>query len=505
MKRRRLTALLLALLLLTGCTKAPVSTPAPSLPPVEAPFDPPVGDARLTHDALAVLYLPATDGQRLLAYYEPMVLTYSQHPAEAILKALLSHPGNTRMAAIGGDVALSLAGTDPVEVAGGVCTVNLAPSALQLSQEALHTACQAIAATLCELADISHVNILVAGQAVPMDVTGSLPLGAITAQVAQELPVLYEQLAARRAPVGVQPSTMPLTATATLYFPLEGGAGIVPEVRRLSFPGQHPQQLALGLMAALADGAQERTGTTRMPDFAAMLLSTPEVTDLESGGKQLTLHFPTDMKDRLQAMGIDPACCFAALTHTLATFVPSLQQVCILLGDGALTSLHSDALGSRLFPGGVLTRADFSGFLVAQAVLWHQEDGQLAAHVSALPYRRARDPRTLLLTLAAAPAGHEVLPAGLTDADVLGFAIAGDTLLIHLSPRYQEAIREANMDQRVMAYAVVGTMCENLPVRRVRFYFGNEQPDTLGDSLVWGGEFLHRPGLVKNDPVGGIE
>ena len=89
-----------------------------------------------------------------------------------------------------------------------------------------------------------------------------------------------------------------------------------------------------------------------------------------------------------------------------------------------------------------------------------------------------------------------MLPAGLTDADILGLSIEGDTLLINLSARYADMIRKSAMDQRLMAYAIVNTMCDGLQIRRVRFFFGSQSVETLGGSLIWSGEFLRTPGLI---------
>ncbi len=505
MKPLRLTALLLCLTLLSGCTpQSPVSLPPATLPAIPDPAAAPIGDAGLDHEALTPLYLPSLDGQQLLAFYQPLMLTYSRHPAESIVRALLAHPGNDRVRALSGGITLALSGSDPVVVSGGVCTVDLTPSALQLSTEDFHTVCMALAATLCQREDIKAVNVLIAGQAPPMDVSGVLPLGTVTAQPGQELPILFEQLTARRVPVGTAPSTVPLSAAATLYFPLAGGTGVVPEMRHLSFPGQHPQQLVLTLMAAMADGPQALSGVADMPDFSALLLSSPKMTDLDTGGKQLTLHFVPDIRQQITDCGADPACAFASLVLTLTTFMPSLQQVCIRIGDGALTSLHSTAHGSLLFPGGVQHRADYAGYVVAQSPLWQRSAAGLARTAAALPYRQACDPRALLLALSRLPEDAAVLPAGLTDADILGFAIQGDTLRIHLSDRYAALIKDSGMDQRLMAYAIVGTMCDSLPVRRIRFYFGNQPAGDLGSNVLWQGEFLHNPGLLKESaPLGG--
>jgi len=237
--------LLLCIILLTGCTADSVVLPSVTLPPVSAGPEAPIGDAGLQQEMIIPLYLPSQNRQSLLTFYETLTISRDQHPAEAILRALLSHGGNSRVQPLGGMVTLSLAGANPVEISGGVCTVNLSASALQLTSQDLYTATLAITATLCELPDVNHVNLLVAGTPVAMDVGGNLPLGSLTPQLGQELPVLWEQLSARRTPVGELPASTPLTATATLYFPLADGSGIVAEPRRISFPGQHPQQLVI--------------------------------------------------------------------------------------------------------------------------------------------------------------------------------------------------------------------------------------------------------------------
>lgn len=499
MKAKRFLALMLTALLLTGCTaqQGVQSPPAVSLPSEISPYTAPIGDAGLNHDATVVLYLPSADGQQLLTFYETLSLSYSQHPAETVVRALLTHEGNSRVRALGNGVALALTGSDPVEVSGGVCTVNLSASALQLGLQDFYTVCLSLASTLCELDGIQHVNVLVAGRSVAMDAAGYLPLGSLSAYAGQELPVQWEHLVARRTPVGENPTATPLTADATLYFPLADGTGIIPETRRLSFPGQHPQQLAIELINALCTGAEETAQTASLPDLNALMLALPEVTDLDSGSKRVTLRFTEDIRSWMSAAGADPACCFAALVQTLTTFIPSLEQVCIYLGDSTLNSLRSTEQGGLLFPAGIHTRQDYAGFLRTQAAVYHEADGRLDAHAVSLPYRSGRSPRALLLALADSADGCTVLPAGLTDADILGLAVSGDTLLINLSARYAGLIRESPMDQRLMTYAIVNTMCSALRLNRVRFFFGGESIDSLGGSILFSGEFLYNPGLIR--------
>ncbi len=494
MNRPRFAALLLAICcLLTGCTGDTPLRSSSALPTAAPGPEAPIGDAGLMREMLVPLHLPSLDGQELLTFFETLSIPRDSHPAERIMNALLAHEGNSRVRPLGGHVALSLHGANPVEVSGGVCTVDLSAGALQLSDQALHTVALAITATLCELPDIQYVNLLIAGAPVAMDVGGNLPLGSLANPTGQSLPILWETLAARRTPVGELASRTPLTAAATLYFPVE--KGVVAEPRRLSFTGQHPQQLTTALLAALSAGAELTDNALPLPDLNALLLFPPEITDLDSGGRRATLHFTAEVKERIAAAGGDPVAVFAAITLTLTTFVPSLEQVCILTGDGALTSLYSPELGSMLFPGGLMTRKAFAPLLMGQARVYVPRENGMAAQAIALPYRSVQSPRALLLAMADPAVG--ALPAGLTDADVLGISVENGTLLVNLSAKYAQIIRQSGADQRLTAYAMVNTLCETLQVRRVRFYFGNAETESLGADLIWQGDFLYHPALIQ--------
>lgn len=498
-KVRRLLPLLTALCLLSGCTApsgSAVTAPSSSLPTDVSPHAAPIGDAGLSYQATAPLFLPDKGGMQLLTVYEELSFTYSLHPAETILRALLSHPGDSRVMPAC-SMAVVPAGSDPVEVAGGVATVNLSATALELPREELHTLCRAITATLCELPDVEYVNILAGGMAVAMDESGWLPLGSITAQPGQELPILWEQLLARRVPQNTLPTSVPLTAAATLYFPLADGTGVSAQTRRIPFAGQHPQQLVLSLLEALAAGPDALPAAADLPDLPRLMTAAPEVMTLPNGTLRVTLHFTGDLRSWLTSTGADPACTFAGIVLTLTTFVPSLTEICILTGDRAVTSVACPAQGSRLFPGGLHTRGDYSGYLLAQCTVYAEADRLLAPQTVSLPYRSVRSPRALLLSLPAGDAPQAVLPAAITDADVLGLAADGDTLLINLSARYADALRAAPQMQRLAAYAMVNTLCRGMGVRRVRFFFDSAVTDDLGSDVLWSGEFRLAPGLIR--------
>lgn len=510
MKLTRLAALLLLCLFLASCAVARQEEVVPmvTLPPALDDVVAPVGDAALSVTETVALYLPSQDGQRLTCQYETIVLNQGRHPAEAVARALLAHPGNEAVSSLGRGVALQLSTSNPIELSGNVCTVNLMPSALQLDHADLYTTCLCLATTLCELKDIQVVNVLVAGQAIALDVANRLPLGCLSAHVGAELPGLWSQMTARRVPVGGDPSTVPLTAAATLYYPLADGNGVIPEVRTLSFPGQEPVQLVEGLLTALSVSPLYRQDASALPPLDALMSAPPAVTDLETGGRMVTLRFNPSLEVALLAEGVDTAGFVAALTCTLTTFVPSLSTVQCYVGDQPLTNAYSPSMGSQLYPGGVMRRTDFAAFIRAQATIYLPRGDKLMAVTRRLADEEAYHPRTLLLSMIAGPTAYEratgfsaLMPEEITDADILGLSVAGDTLLVNFSGRAAERISASGLDQRLMCRGMVSALCELMRVRRVRFFFDGDAVQTLNGPIFWGGEFLYSPALT--DAAGG--
>ena len=506
MKMKRFAALaLLCSLLLTACA-APeqVALPTVTLPPAADDAAAPIGDAALTHTATFALYLPSRDGQRLICQYASLTLNRGRHPAEAVARALLEHPGDETVAPLGGNVTLRLNAGDPVELSGDVCTVNLMPSALQLHHDDLYAACLALTTTLCELPGIRAVNVLVGGQAVGLDVADRLPLGSLSPHSGAELSILWSQMAARRVPVGSDPADVPLTAAATLYYPLSTSNGIIPEARTLSFAGQQPAQLIQTLLTALTIDPAQHPEAIALPNLSEMLTEPPTVADLETGGRMATLRFSAALTAALERKGLDMACFAASVTCTLTTFVPSLASVQLIVGDQPVTNASSQRMSSLILPGGVARRADFAAYIRAQANVYLPQRGKLEAITRRLPDDDAYHPRALLLALMAGPTDDEreagvtpLLPEGLSDADILGIAVSGDTLLVNLSARAADRIRESELDQHLMCRGLVSALCELMKTPRVRFFFGSESVETLNGPIFWGGSFLYNPSLTQ--------
>lgn len=503
---KRVLLLLLCLsLLLTGCTSREAADEVlPTLPPAKALYPAPNGFDSMTRSETVALYLPALNGEKLLAQYVTIEHGAAVSAAEATVRALFAFQSNSDVQSLGGSIAVTLYGRNPVEVAGGVCTVNLASSVLGLEKEQLFTLCQSLASTLCQREDIRAVNVLVADQAIGMDIAGYLPCGAVTAHPGETLSILWEQLSSRATPLGSDTSATPLSTVATLYFPLADATGFTAETRNLTFYGQTPSQLASGLISALSSGAQVAEGVCAMPNLTSLLTSAPESTPLPDGSRMLTLYFTSDFDSRMGLAGVDTACMMGAIVYTLTTFIPAISCVRIVSGNTLITNSYSPKLGTMLYQEGQQKRLHYTVGLREHVQVCLQKDGKLTSVSRSVAASQAYSVDTILSLMMQGATSDEgslgiakVLPMGMGAEDVLGAAVKGDTLLLNLSDRFAQLMRAQTVDERLACYAVTDTLCERLGLRRVRFFFNGQATESLGGELYWSGEFLYNTSLKE--------
>ena len=223
--------------LLTGCTRNGIDedrTPAATLPPAEAKYTAPDGDGILAESREYKMYFPGKDGLHLVYRNVRLEAADLNDTAEMLVRSLVTFEGDGEAKKLGGTRPLDLCGAHPIEISGGVCTVNLTASALQLNPSDYYKNCLALATTLCELDEINSVNVLVADQSVALDITGNLPMGTLIAHPGENIPVLWEQMEAKRSPLDKDESKTPLNALATLYYPLPDSRGVTCTIRMVT-------------------------------------------------------------------------------------------------------------------------------------------------------------------------------------------------------------------------------------------------------------------------------
>ena len=508
---RKGISLLLALcciLFLTGCARTTVEedqTPVATLPPAEAKYTAPDGDGIMATDREYRMYFPGRDGLHLVSRSVRLDAADLNETAEMLVRSLISFEGDQETKKLGGTRPLDLYGTHPIEISSGICTVNLTSSALQMSSSDYYKTCLALSTTLCEMDEINSVNVLVADQSVALDITGNLPMGTLIAHPGENIPVLWEQMEAKRTPLDKDESKTPLNSLATLYYPLPDSRGMACTLRMVTFSGQTPQQLAAGLIDAVSDVRRGLAGGQVFPELKSLLLHEPVASELEDGSRLITLSLREDAEALLEAGKTDLACFTAAITYTLITFIPNVSAVCIRIGDTPVTELKTARFRPVTALGGLVTRNAVERFLTSSVTVYFARNGILCECERPVSRRSADSPRAQLYALMEGPDASEqedgitaVLPETVREEDVLGIAAEGDTLLVNLSEQFREAILEQGKEaETLICYSIVNTLCKNTGTKRVRFFFEGEQTELIAGMIYWAGEFVYNIGLAE--------
>ncbi|WP_295632164.1 GerMN domain-containing protein [uncultured Intestinimonas sp.] len=226
---RRLTALLCALALLSGCIAGTsAGTGEGYAVYFTVPFDPGSNEERVEGPALAS---------------ETRRIPEGEEPLNALMEALLSGPLSDGLASPfpAGTRQLS-----PPVLENGVCTVDLSEQYGGLSEVDLTLADYCITLTLCQVEGVDAVTILVEGAVIPYGDHQMLRESDVVLSSAEDEPVYL---------------------TADLYFLREGG-GLAVETRELLVPsGAIPAEV---LLKALLSG----------PETPGLYLPIPEGAEL---------------------------------------------------------------------------------------------------------------------------------------------------------------------------------------------------------------------------------
>ena len=499
---KRILCLALAVcagLVMSGCSgkSGEEQAPSPTLAPAVVNLKAPDGDRTVRKAGDYTIYIPGPNDLQLRTQSVHLEETNLKDTAEKLVQLLLESAGEVM------GKPLSLYHSKPPEISGGICTVNLDASALRMEYSEYYKLSVALATTLCALDEISGVNVLTANQSVALDVTGSLPMGTLTGHPGENLPVLWEQTAAKRAPLGADSGKTPLSASATVYYPLKDGRGIGCENRMLNFPGQRPDQLAAALVEAMDETVRRKNGEANLPKLSDYMLHDPVTSPLEDGGKLITVSFRENIRDMLAEWDTDLPCLIAAMTCTLTTFVPGVTAVCVRTGEKLETEMSNSRYIVGTILGGLIRRETAEIFLTGSANVFFEKDGQLVMCEKPVERDMTDSPRAVLEAILEGPDEREreagilpTIPEAVSGDDILGIAAEGDMLLVNLSDVFRAEIQAAGPEKEaLLCYSIVNTLCLNSGMKRVCFFFEGTQAETLAGSLYWGGEFLYNPGM----------
>lgn len=508
---KRVICLLLMLscvFFLTGCAGRSIEedkTPVPTLRPAEARYTAPDGDGIVSEGREYRMYFPGRDGLRLISRSVLLEAANLNDTAEMLIRSMIAFEGDMEAKKFGGTRAVDLYGNHPIEISGGVCTVNLTSAMLQLSLNEYYKNCLALSTTLCEIDGINSVNVLVADQSVALDISGNLPMGTLIAHQGENIAVLWEQMEAKRTPLGENSGKTPLNSLATLYYPLPDSRGVGCTIRMVNFEGQTPEQLATGLIGAVSDVRRSMAGGQNFPDLRELMIHNPVSSELSDGTHLITLSLREDTETLLAEGKTDLACFAAAMAYTLTTFIPGVAAVCIRIGDKPITELKTGRFDAVTALGGLVTRAAVEPFLMSNVTVYFARNGILCECERPVARRYADSLRAQMAVLIDGPDSSEqeegitaTLPATVREDDILGIAAEGDTLLVNLSESFRAEIQEQGPEmETLICYSMVNTLCRNTGMKRVRFFFEGEQVETVAGTIYWAGEFMYNIGLAE--------
>lgn len=485
---------------------------APTLPPASVSVSAPDGDQaiRRERDYTVYAYLPEKNTFQLTAISKHADEgTNLQATVEMLTETLLDAMNENRsegrkLDLYRGDDKETGEKTRTPEISGGICTVNLATSAWNLKNNELYWLSVALSTTLCELDEIDGVNVLVADRAVGLDSSGKLlPMGTLSGHADDEsLPGLWEHMEAKKAPIGSDGTGIAFSADATIYYPLSEGRGIGCERKTMTFDGQKPDRLAEELVKAMSQAMKQRNGDENLPGLENYIRKLTVYQAVE-GDQGVSIIFEDNIQELLDRWDTDLPCLIAAVLCTEFTFVPRVTEISVQIGETKVTEMSNAYHSSGTILSGVFHRSDAAEFLTGSVKVFFGKDGSLAACEKPVARELADNPRAMLEALMEGPDRRDrgngvsaTLPAGVKADDILNIAASGDTLLVKLSTDFREQIREAGGEtETLLCYSMVNTLCVNTGMKRVCFFFGDGQAETIAGTVYWGGEFIYNPGL----------
>lgn len=393
------------------------------------------------------------------------------------------------------------------EVSGKVATVNLGYTASLLEKQEMFLLCRTISDTLCANLDIDGVNVLVAGRAIGIDVRNTLPTGVFTPQRAENPNELWGRTSALVPELGESLKGKSFTATAALYFPVKGMAGIFPEARSLSFSSLDPADMAGTLLAALSDNGMSRAGTLCLPDLVAGLSQPPTMEEqAATARRELIFRFKPELNEQLALFGVTRSAFLASLVYTMTTFLPQITYVKVWMGNEQVQSVtpSSPYLADTpiVFEGGGMRRTDFSAMLMDFANLYFALDGKLVSTLRPVPWQNKANPRFLLQQLALGSKNYDtvtglspVMDAAYQDAQLLGISLEGDTLALNLGEVFVKG-------DDTTVYAIMNTLLPAAGAPKGCLFVGGVQPVEEPGGICWQGYFRENYGIVTELPLG---
>ncbi len=283
--------------------------------------------------------------------------------------------------------------------------------------------------------------------------------------------------------------------TTVLYYISAGGGFILPETRKVKYTdGKYIE----GLITEL--GKRPLNSNTMTNPLADDLkLIEPPAVKLASGGYSLLLNFSklpirydySDTKDAQLS--------YAAMAYTITGFVPGIESIEIYVNGVKVAPAGENAADE-------VKKSNYLGFMGSSAPIYFADkSSDLLLEVSrSMEQGKTWSARARLLELIKGPiSGDEenawpVMPAGITQSDVLSVDVYSDTVYVNLSQKFREDCAGlSSKNEMLLVYAIVNTLTAMDGISKVQFLIEGQQTDTLAGNICLSGPFIRNFGIIK--------
>ncbi|MBQ9010906.1 MAG: GerMN domain-containing protein, partial [Clostridia bacterium] len=484
---------LVLVLCLGGCTSVLDESRAMSeLPEIKAGTTCPMSDEQVEETFSATLCYPDSGEDRLMRNTRVLTVGNGETRAQVLLNALLEGPQKGEKGQWPEIAGTTRART---EVSGDTVTVLLPARYRSLEPDVLFAVRYAIAETFLSLPETTYVNVLVGDREEGVDLAGSVPAGTFMHRSQERIGTVYAEYE------NIRTSGETFSEPVTLYMPSADGRFLLPVIRRVRFDNASPIEYMNSLLQELGKGADISGVSGNIPTPLRFLDEMPEIVrDHHGKDRVMTLFFSGELTAALAEAGVSQEIWIGMIAQTLLTFVPNVDGLEIYIGKKIVDQVTRESGdGDTLtIENGLIQRTHFAYLLGALVTGYRKnEPGTgLVAFPMAVPAGGGENAHTLLAALLDAPEAKDIMPEGVSGADVLAVRTERRCQVVNLSPAFLRGLQGmTDANRRLLVYAMVNTLTEGRK-DQVIFFFGGAQAEPM-DGLEMRGSFTRATGMIR--------
>lgn len=327
--------------------------------------------------------------------------------------------------------------------------------------------------TLTELPGIKYVKFYKEGQ----DYIGASgePLGLMT-----KVNDIQVQQTAETQPVDNKSKKVNMV----LYFAGSQAMYVVPEVREVEVTERRFAQTAI----------QELIKGPTTPGLYPTIPNGTKLLDIKIENGTATVNFSKEFKENHHGGSTGEAMTINSIVDTLTEF-PSIKQVKFLIEGKEEETLAGHVIFNQPF-----TRNEN---IIGQRIRLYFSDKDANFLVPEYMDIQRKEPniiKRIVQELIKGPMDPSLKPtmtAGLSEKDVLGAEVDGDTAIVNFSSNLKTMHGGGSAGETMTVYSIVDSITELPNIKRVQILIDGKKQDTLAGHMAIDEPIMRNPGLIK--------